>query len=515
MFSLEEKVGQMMMVGFPQLEPPDYLLDWLREGRVGGVILFARNVASPHQLADLTAALHAAARSPILISIDQEGGTVARLREGFTESPGAMALGAADSEALAEELAYMMGVEMRALGINWNLAPVVDVTHDINNPTVGTRSPGSDAALISRLAAAQVRGFQAAGVAACPKHFPGLGNTPVDTHHAQAIITGSLDYLWEHDLVPFRAAIQAGAAAVMISHVTFEALDPQHPATLSRSVITTLLRQEIGFSGMTSTDCMEMKAVAAHYRPGESAVIAALAGEDVILFSHTRAMQEEAYEALLAAAQSGRVPLSRIDEAVSHITALKARFAITEAPHPDLIRHPDHLALAEKAARAGIVMLKNDPSLLPVNPHQKVIVVEFYSYLESEAMERAEQSNFGKLLRKTFPALPHIALSPTQPDTAAIDQAQIQAADVLILATRSAHLNPAQQAAAAAMLKAARKSILLCLRNPYDVDVLPPADVILCACGDSTPSLQAVLDVLAGQFTPTGKLPVPVNLKGS
>ncbi len=325
MLSLEEKIGQMCMVGFHGLQPPDYILDWLAIGRIGGVILFSRNIESPAQVAALTRACHDAAKSPILVAIDQEGGSVARLHDGFTQSPGAMALGAAGSDDLAFRVSKMLATEMHTLGINWDYAPVLDIAYDISNPSVGTRSLGTDKHDVSRLASAEIRGFQAGGVAACAKHFPGLGNTPVDTHEALAVIDVPFDFLLENDLVPFRLAIEVGVATMMMTHVTFSALDTQYPASLSPAVTETLLRDKLGFTGVATTDCMEMRAVSDHYTPGESAVLAALAGQDLILFSHTRASQEAAYEGLLTAAQSGRLSLDRIDQSVTRIQTKSQR----------------------------------------------------------------------------------------------------------------------------------------------------------------------------------------------
>lgn len=505
--NLEEKIGQLLMVGFAGYEAPDYILDWLAQGKISGVILFSRNVKNPEQLAALTESLHKAAKTPILISIDQEGGTVARLRNGFTESPGAMALAAGGDEKMAESVASMLAKEMRAVGINWNYAPVVDITHDIQNTSVGTRSLGTDAAQVSKFAVAQVRGYQKMGVAACAKHFPGLGNTPVDTHHALAVITDPIDYLYEHDLVPFRATVAAGIDSVMVCHVKFEALDSEYPATLSPQVTTHLLRDELGYTGVATTDCMEMKAISGNYGAGESAVLSALAGMDMILFSHTRSMQEEAYDALLEAAKSGRLPLSRIDEAVGRVQAFKATYAITEPPKLELIRHPDHLAIAQKAARAAVVLHHGE--LAPLDLSQNITLVEFASVFDSDAFGAETKTNFGGLLRQTLPHINHVALYP--PHYEGTVEA-VEKADVLILASRSAHLNPKQLEMANQLLQKARYSILLCLRNPYDVEVLHGAKVVLCTCGDSTPSLQAAIDALTGQFVPTGVLPVPVGV---
>lgn len=521
MLSLEEKVGQMLMVGFHGLKPPDYILEWLSSGRIGGVVLFSRNVAHPQQLADLTQACHEAAKYPILIAIDQEGGTVARLREGFAESPGAMALGAADSEALAEEVAYVLGTELKALGINWNLAPVVDITHNINNPSVGARSLGSNKTRVSQLAVAQIRGFQKAGVAATAKHFPGIGNTPIDTHEAMAVIDSPLDTLWQQDLVPFRTAIAGEVATVMISHVMVKAIDSQHPSTLSSAVIQGLLRQETQFNGLICTDCMEMKAITDHYNPGESAVLAALAGEDIIFFSHsfspTHKSHAAAYDTLLHAVRSGRVPIERIDAAVERIGRLKKHFQIVDRPHIELVNRKQHLVVMEKAARAGVVLVKESPELLPLQDYEtrRVVAVEFASILESGVMDQGGITGFCRFLHNRAPYVHAVAFFSSAASTETREQIRqlISACDVLILATRNAHLIPHQLAYAREFIALAPKTILICLRNPYDATVLPEAHAVLCTCGDSTPSLSAAVDALTGQFIPTGKLPVPIELQ--
>lgn len=514
MTSLREKVGRMLLVGFEGLRAPDYILEWLAEGRIGGIILFARNVDTPAQLAELVRSLQAAAKHPSLISIDQEGGIVARLREGFSESPGAMALGAADSEALAEQVAAALGAELHALGINFNLAPVVDIGHDSSNPVISTRTFGAEAARVSRLAVAQVRGFQSAGVGACAKHFPGHGNTPTDSHVSLPVVRGALDFLWETDLVPFRAVVEAGIASVMISHVKFEALDPDYPSTLSPAIITGLLREEIGFEGLIVTDCMEMQAITQNYGAGESAVLAALAGVDAMFFSHTRENQEAAFNALLRAAESGRLSMAQIDAAHAHLDAFTRRFPAAEPADLSVIRQPDHLRVCRAAAEAGTVLYTVGEGVLPLRPdRQRVALIEFASYLETAALDRTGLTGLSTLLDAQAPELLHIALNPADLKPSAIEQARQMArdADVTVVATRSAHLISQQRELAQELLDLARKSVLLCLRNPYDIEALTGADAILCTCGDGIPSLQAAIDALLGRFTPSGRLPVPVR----
>lgn len=506
---LEEQIGQMLMVGFPGLEAPDYILNWLREGRVGGIILFARNVDSPPQLAALTATLHNAARYPLLIAIDQEGGTVARLRQGFTESPGAMALAASDNLTLTEDVDRMLATEMQALGINWNFAPVLDLAYNAANPAVGTRTFGPDPAKVAAFGAAAVRGFQSGGVAACAKHFPGLGNTAIDTHLALPNLDTPLEQLLSRDMQPFRAAIEAGLTSIMSTHTIFSALDRDYPTTLSPVIIQRLVRGELRFDGVVASDCMEMKAIADHYGPGESAVLGALAGLDIVIFSHTRAMQEGAFDALVAAVHSGRLPLARVEEANRRLGKLKTAFP----PHPPdtaRIGQPAHRELAQKAGRDGLVLLRTDGSL-PLD--QGAALIEFASNLDSGILESGSMTGLGTQMRQRFPSMPILALPSIPEQSGMVDQAMALAksTNTLVLAARNAHLNPAQLGLARRFMEAANRVVLVCLRNPYDASVLPDARTVLCTCGDSTPSLIAAVEALAGDFRPAGRLPVAIE----
>jgi beta-N-acetylhexosaminidase len=514
--TLEEKVGQMLVVGFHGLEPPDHILRWLAEGRIEGVILFARNVRDPSQVAELTRACREAAPRPILVAIDQEGGVVTRLREGFTESPGAMALGAASSEELAEGVSMALGAEMRALGINWNLAPALDLTHNTQNPSLGVRSLGVDPDQVSRLGVAQLRGFQRAGVAATAKHFPGKANTPIDPHVNLPVIEGPLNDMWDTDLVPFRAASDAGVAAMMVTHVQFKALEPDHPSTLSPSIIKGLLREDVGFKGLVSTDCMEMKAVTNRYGPGESAVLAALAGANVILFSHTREYQEAAYDALLDAARTGRLPLEEVDFAVERIREVKGRFAVTGRPSLEAIRRPEHLEIAARAARSGIVLLRAGEGVLSKlrNDTRRVALIEFASHLEREALEKGARTHLASLIQEELLGVEGLWLDAVSPSGGPLAGARALASssDVLIVATRNAHLIPRQLEIARELLASASESVLLCLRNPYDAGVLKGAEAVICTCGDAIPSLVAAAQILAGRFKPTARLPVPLQM---
>ena len=509
---LEEKIGQMLFVGFHGYTAPKHILEWLREGKIGGVILFARNIDTPEQVEALTKSLHNAAKHPILIAIDQEGGTVARLRTGYTESPGAMALGAADEPELTERVSGVLANELRALGINWNLAPAIDITHNIHNPSVGTRSIGTDPEHVAKHAVAQIKGFQSKGVAATAKHFPGKANTPVDPHVELPVIEGKLEQMWETDLVPFRAASEAGIAAIMITHVQFKDIEPEYPSTMSPRIIKELLRKRIGYKGLVTTDCMEMKAVTNKYGPGESAVQAAVAGANTILFSHTREYQEEVYDALLTATQSGRLPLEQIDYSVKQIWAVKQRYPAYPKPSLSVIRKPGHLETVMEAARAGTVLLRESPDILPLKRGKKYVLIEFASHIEKETLGEGSETLLAGLLHTRLPESKHVWLDPVSPTEAQLEKAKnlAEKVDTIIIATRNAHLSSKQLEAAKQYLD--NSTILLCLRNPYDAGILE-TDTILLTLGDSTSSLQAATEALLGDFKPSAKLRVPLTMK--
>lgn len=499
MTSLEEKIGQMLIVGFHGLEPPDYIIKWLSEGRISGIILFSRNIKNPKQLANLTKTCQEAAKNPILVAIDQEGGVVARLREGFTESPGAMALGASGSEKMTKQVSTILGTEMRALGINWNLAPAIDITHNIHNPSVGVRSLGVNPKQVAKLAIAQVKGFQKTGVAATAKHFPGKANTPIDPHVNLPVIDASIEEMWDTDLVPFRAVSNAGIAAMMITHVQFKTIDPEYPSTMSSRIIQKVLRRKIRFDGLVTTDCMEMKAITNKYGPRESAVLAAQAGANIILFSHTKDYQEKAYEALLEAAQSGRLPKEKIDYSIKKINEVKNKYVFGEKPPLNIIRSQSHLKVMEKAARAGTILLKKEENVIPLTKEKKITLIEFASN---------EQATLAQILKRTITHTKINILNSTNPSHKIDTYASTP--EIIIIATRNAHLNPKQLKIIQMILEHEGKKILICLRNPYDAAVLD-AGTIICTLGDSSPSLKAAKEVLLGQYTPIHKLPVPLE----
>ncbi len=512
MSSLAARIGQLMIVGFEGLAPPPHILAWLARGRIGGIVLFARNIESPVQVRRLIADCRSAAKHPILVGVDQEGGTVARLRNGFSESPGAMALGAGGDRQRGEDIAFMLGCEMAAVGVNWNFAPVADIAHQSENPSVGTRSVGRDPRLASEMVVAQIHGFQRSGVAATVKHFPGLGNTVVDTHDGPARVRGSLSCLYAEDLLPFRKAIAADVGCVMLTHVMYDELDSELPATLSPRIVDGLLRQELGYDGAVCTDCMEMKAITDAFGAGESAVLALLAGVDMVLFSHTRAAQEEAYRALLHATETGRLSAERINQSMSRVQALKSRFALDKAPPMEVVGCEAHRSLAGEAARAGTVLVIQGGALPLPSSAEHVALIEFSSQPYTGDGAAHDRSRIATLLSNRLPTLASQIVDPAA-DFAANCEALsgvLTRTGIVILVTRNAHMQPAQLRLARFICDRAQAVVLICVGNPYDAGEITGADSVICTMGGGVPSLEAAVEALCGDYQPGGKLTVEI-----
>lgn len=322
--------GELLVIGFDGLEADASLLDFLARESISGVILFRRNIRDAAQVARLVRTLREVAPR-LLVGIDEEGGRVRRLSSDFTTFPSMDLLGRIGSEELVRELARAMAVELRAIGVNWDYAPVLDVHSNPANPIIGTRAFSSDPAVVARLGVAFIDALQAAGVAACGKHFPGHGDTQLDSHLELPVVEAAREVLEERELVPFRAAAAAGLASVMTAHVRYPALDGANTATLSASVLGGLLRGELGFRGVVVTDDLEMRAVADHATPEALAVESVKAGADVLLACKSRDVQERVLAGLRAGIAAGAVSEARLAESVGRVRALAERYAIDPA----------------------------------------------------------------------------------------------------------------------------------------------------------------------------------------
>jgi len=331
--TLRETVGQLMMIGFGGTAVTPELIDWIQEYRPGGVILFSRNLVDPEQVARLTHALQAAAPGPpLFIAIDQEGGQVSRLPQGFTIFPAAATVAACQSPDVVYSTMEVTAKELRAVGINMNMAPVLDVNTNGANPIIGNRAFGETPDQVCTFGSAAMAGLQNNGVIACGKHFPGHGDTLTDSHKVLPVVTASKERLYSMELIPFQHAINHGLRTIMTAHVHYPALDATFPATLSRIILTDVLRTELGFEGVTITDDLEMNAILDHGSVGEAAVRTLGAGADILLVCHRQDRQAEAIHAVEQALDRGNLSMEHIESSAQRIQVLKQDFLQAQAP---------------------------------------------------------------------------------------------------------------------------------------------------------------------------------------
>ncbi|MET8692824.1 glycoside hydrolase family 3 protein [Streptomyces bauhiniae] len=537
--TLEEKVGQLFVsriYGHSATAPDQADIDanmtelgvrtadeLIERYRVGGIIYFtwAHNTRDPHQIADLSNGIQRSSLTrprglPMLIATDQEHGAVCRIGKPATLLPGAMALAAGRSRTDVRTTGRISGTELRAMGVNQDYAPDADVNVNPANPVIGVRSFGADPALVGALVAAEVKGYQAAGVAATAKHFPGHGDTAVDSHTGFPVITHSRE-LWDKlDAVPFRAAIAAGIDSVMTAHIQFPALDPSgDPATLSHPIVTGILRGELGYDGVVITDSLGMEGVRTKYGDDRVPVLALKAGVDQLLNPPS---MDVAYNAVLAAVRNGELTEARVEESVLRILRMKAKLGlfqdtrVTRAGVDRTVGNKQHLAAADHIADRTTTLLVNEGRLLPLDRRRqpKILVVGADPASPSGTTGPPTGVLAAALTELGFTAT---ALSTgTAPTADAVTKAvtAAQDADAVIVATYNVTASSSQRTLVQRLLATGRPVIALAIRNPYDVAQLTEVKAHLAAYCWTDVELRAAARVIAGRVKPRGKLPVPV-----
>ncbi|MFB4322260.1 glycoside hydrolase family 3 N-terminal domain-containing protein [Priestia sp. BR_2] len=522
--TLEQKVGQMFICGFNALTPNEHANILIEQFQVGGICYFRRNVKTLPQLAELSESLQQLASGsqpfPLLISIDQEGGMVARIdHEGISRIPGNMALGAAGSAEDAYRVAQIGARELRSLGVNMNFAPCLDVNNNPRNPVIGVRSFGEDPHAVAELGTAAIKGYQEEGVSATAKHFPGHGDTSVDSHLGRASVPHDLERLRSVELFPFAQAIKDGVDAIMTAHVSFPAIEPSDlPATLSHAVLTGLLREEMGFEGLIVTDCLEMHAISKEYGIPEGAIRAIEAGADCVLVSHTLSEQTAAITAVIEAVRGGRLPVELIDKAVDRILALKQRNAklAEELPvHPiGEVAEETKQLLAQIAGR-GITLVK-DEGQLPLKPEQAVAVI-WPELLQATQVDEAWSKSYtlGDALRSYGVQADDLRVGTDMSDEE-VEQA-VKAAEgykqiVVATYTSESRLPQGQQKLVSRLSELEDVTlVIVATRNPYDINDLPPVPAYLCSYENTPYYMNAAAGVLVGKVRPEGKLPVGIS----
>ncbi|MEJ2794627.1 beta-N-acetylhexosaminidase [Iodobacter sp. LRB] len=502
--TLSQKVAQLFMVGFDGLMPNSHIEEMLRKHQLGGIILFRRNVETPGQLAALNLRLQQInlenSPVPLMIGTDQEGGMVMRIEAGVTPLPSAMAFKHAASEADCEALTRVGNAELKSLGININFAPVLDINNNPQNPVIGVRAYGETVSDVCQYGLAALRGIQSAGMAATGKHFPGHGDTAVDSHHSMPVVAHDRARLDAVELAPFSAAFDAGLDAVMTAHVAFPAIEPDlaKPATISHAVLTGLLRNELNYQGVVITDCLEMDAIGKGVGTVKGAVSAITAGADIVLISHTPAKQAAAFAEVLRAVKDGEISEARIDESVLRILALKQRYQMSDWASlvPSLLA-PESLQLSERVHQAAI---SGEARQLDKNKAVLLISAEVRVHTEIDEVALGKTPEARNSLATPLRELAFTVSEEwigLQPSAAELDVVLSRAAhaEQIIFVSYNAALSKEQRALIDALPH--DKLWLIAGRLPYDLDLAPEAAGRLSCCSNRPAALSALAWKLA------------------
>ncbi|WP_329350802.1 glycoside hydrolase family 3 protein [Streptomyces sp. NBC_01261] len=538
--TLPEKVGQLFVMrvyGHSATAPDQADIDanlseigvrtaaeLIAEYHVGGVIYFtwAHNTRDPQQIADLSNGIQKASLGrprglPLLVATDQEHGIVCRIGAPATLFPGAMAIGAGGSRTDARALGRISGAELRAMGVNQDYSPDADVNVNPANPVIGVRSFGADPDAVAALVAAEVKGYRSSRVAATAKHFPGHGDTAVDSHFGFPVITHSRE-VWEAlDAVPFRAAVRAGIDSIMTAHIMVPALDDSgDPATLSHPIVTGILRGELGYDGVVITDSLAMEGVRQKYGDDRVPVLALKAGVDQLLNPPSL---DVAWNAVLKAVQGGELTEARLDESILRVLRLKERLGLFEDAYVSragvdrTVGSAAHLSAADRIAERTTTLLVNSAGLLPLSrrTHGRVLVVGADPASPTGTTGPPTGVLAAALGESGFTATALSTGTAPSASTVAKAVAAAREADVVVVATYNVTAADAQKTLVEQLVATGTPVVAVAVRNPYDVAQLPSVTAYLAAYSWTDVELRAAARVIAGRVRPRGKLPVAVR----
>lgn len=501
--TLRQKIGQLVLYSMESNEITPETRSLMQEYCIGNVIHFGNNVtdfagskALNAELRELV--LESCAGVEPFISIDHEGGRVFRFSQDFTWFPSHLTLSAADDPALTEAVGQAMGEELRAAGFNLNFAPVVDVNSNIGNVVIGVRSFGDEPETVSLHGAAMARGMQKAGVMACLKHFPGHGDTTLDSHYFLPTVDKSLEALRATELKPYADIFPQGVAdSIMTTHILFPQLETENvPATMSPAILQGILRKELAFDGVVVTDGMHMLAIKDHYGVARGCVMAIKAGVDLLCIgtggTGVQESQKECLDALYEAALSGEIPMARIDEAVSRLLRAKAKFGGQyEGAGPDFAAHA---ALNAAVCRKAITRLSAGTL------SGRVL------YASAPIKELAFGLTHADPRKLTFGQMANIHTGDAYTTLDKLDEAGDY--DTLVIGTQGLKEGCIELEAAAAAMAAGKKVAFVLLSAPYSANLAPKGSIVVCSYSLTLEAVAAAIDVLLGKADATGRMPV-------
>jgi beta-N-acetylhexosaminidase len=506
--TLEQKIGQLMMVGFGGREMSSRISRLLTELHIGSVALYSRNIVDTTQLARLVGSIRQVMANQVqpFVAVDQEGGNVVRVRSDVAVLPGAMALGATRDPVLAFLAGQASATDLKLLGVDMNLAPVLDVNRNPANQVINVRAFSDHPSLVARLGVPFIQGQQQAGMVTVAKHFPGHGNTTGDSHFSLPTVNLSWDQLQSSELSPFQGAINTDLDAIMTAHILVPAVDQSEtPASLSYHVITELLREKLDFNGIVITDDLEMRAITERMTVGEASIRAILAGADIVMVIWTPSKKMEVYNSLLSAARDGRIPRSRIDQSVGRILRLKAKrgtlgFIKQQTVDPmKVLPNKYHNRLVRTIAQRGVTLVKNQGSIVPLCSDNGVLVASPLKGFLGEMKRLLPSSTIMRLYRV-----------PSHKRRAKELDRILSVADkhqVIVVGVVNAY-----QAWLVQQLEKKTKIpiVAVSFASPYMLRYFPSVDSYLCTFSYLTSVQRAVARALCGKIAITGRLPVTI-----
>ncbi|MGI9529865.1 MAG: glycoside hydrolase family 3 protein [Acidimicrobiia bacterium] len=510
-----------LMLSFEGKDLPASVAATIANHDVPGITLFRpHNYETPEQLRALVESVQETSQTdlPMLIAIDQEGGQLHAFGAPATMWVGNMALGAADDVDLTREIGAALGRELRAVGINVNYAPNADLATNPANPATGARAFGDDAELVARHVVAMIEGLQSSGVAATVKHFPGKGDSAVDSHHAMPTITHDREHLEAVEFPPFRAAVAADVKLAMTGHFALPAVTGSEdlPCTLAYEANTTLLRDDMGFEGALITDALDMKALKQGAFQIVDIIAAINSGVDLLLLTADAEQEERATVGLELAVSRRLITPERLAEADQRVIALREWVGSHATPDLDVVGSPEHSEINARAAEQSIVLVRNEGNLVPLAAVEgtRMLVVEVQPAILTPAdTSHYEQPHLAEAMRSQAPGHVESIVIPMDPGPEYVSAvaSAAQQADVVVLGTSAASLFESQASLARQLISEHAKVIVVAQRTPWDLTVLPGAAAYLCAWSVNEPSARAAARAIMGTAPITGRLPVAVG----
>ena len=515
--TIREKIGQLFMVGFKGTELPDEIKSFLKEYNIGFVILFSRNVKSIPQVVNLTNQIHSQARISPFIYTDQEGGTVVQFKEIASTFTAHMGIAATGDKKNSEIAGKIIGEEMYACGIDGVLAPVLDVNYEQNNPIIGIRSFSDDPDMVTEFGEKFFKGLNKGGVAACGKHYPGHGGTTEDSHLEIPEHHISETDFFKTSFKPFHVISKKNIDSMIVAHIRYPKLT-KNIATFSGYFINDLLRKKAGYRGIVLSDCMEMSAIKDNFSTGEIVRNSIEAGIDVIIASHNLDFQKELIENLIDFVQKGIITEKRIDESVLRIFNLKKKFNLLQA------RKYKEAAEAEKILRGkketeekiinrSITLLRNRRGIIPVNPEEKTLIVEWEKAKASVPVSKAENISMLEPCVTRYIKKPEIKILKLDGKIPEGFYEELNKYTYIIAGvySRNPEVEKIQSSALEKIIKIRKDTVVVSMGNPYDISNIPQSDTYIVTYGFRRIQIDALFKVITGEIKPKGKLPVNIE----